>query len=90
MDRDLLHTTIQWGNGENYDKTPTLQNALDLFKNIKKEQRETGHELDEAKADLICIFDVDAKNLQNITKNNIYLMHQSMMVNSIFAMLRGE
>lgn len=85
-----LETIIEKANGKDYDKTPTIKNALELFKGIKKMEKNTNKELEEAKKDLIEIFLVNPEDLKRLTKNNIYMLHQSMMVNQIYMNLMGK
>lgn len=64
----------------------TLQNALQIFTKIKDNERLGGKELENAKRDLD-ILGVDYKGL---TKNQLYLKHQSEVVNRIYLILREE
>lgn len=84
-------------NGE-MDKMPkgkSIETAIKIYQDVKKYEKlnENGEidyakELQEAKYDLQIIFGI---NFKNITKNNIYLTHQSMWVNSLYKMLNeGE
>lgn len=86
--RDDLIYMIELANGVNYDKTATIENSLELFKEIKKVEKTTD-ELKEAKYDLETIFCVPATELKKLTKNRIYMLHQSMMVNQIYMILKG-
>lgn len=84
---DLIYI-IELANGINYDKTPTIENSLEIFKNIKKVERTT-NELEEAKYDLEIVFGLPKAEFKNLTKNKIYMLHQSMMVNQIYMILKG-
>lgn len=86
--RDDLIYIIELANGINYDKTPTIENSLEIFKNIKKVERTT-NELEEAKYDLEIVFGLPKGEFKNLTKNKIYMLHQSMMVNQIYMILKG-
>lgn len=86
---EKLTQMIELANGKNYDKTPTVGNALYLFKEIKKLERSTD-ELLEAKGDLERIFGLDKKDINKMTKNQLYMAHQSLMVNGIYELLINE
>lgn len=88
--KEELNYILELANGKNYDKTPSIKNALELFKKIKEVEKSTGKELEEAKYDLTEIFCVKAEELKRLTKNNIYMLHQSMMVNQIYMNLMGK
>lgn len=80
---------------EEFPKGKTIETAIQVYKDVKKYEKTNGdgekdydRELLEAKYDLQIIFDV---NFKGLTKNNIYLTHQSMWVNSVYIMLNeGE
>ena len=88
--KEELNYILELANGKNYDKTPSIKNALELFKKIKEVEKSTGKELEEAKYDLTEIFRVKAEELKRLTKNNVYMLHQSMMVNQIYMNLMGK
>ena len=87
-ERDDLIYMIELANGANYDKTASIDNALEIFKNIKKVEKTT-NELEEAKYDLETIFGLPKDEFKKLTKNKIYMLHQSMMVNQIYMILKG-
>lgn len=97
---NLLRSRIYfaYSNGDKIPTDPTIQSALSIFKMIKKMERpicndevDYKKELLNAKEDLENIFDVSKDDLKYLSKNNLYLKHQSMMVNSIYELLvRGE
>lgn len=93
-DKQMLETEIRLAfNGkDDWCKQPTIRNAKDLFGHIKKMQRAGGVEVELAcaKNDLSEIFKMDWSVIKSMTKNHIYLEHQSKMVNAIFDMLRKE
>ena len=80
---------------DEFPKGKSIETAIKIFKEVKKFEKLDGdgkvdydRELLEAKYDLLIIFDAPFKGL---SKNNIYLAHQSLWVNSIFIMLNeGE
>lgn len=84
---DLLYI-VELANGKDYNRAATIENSLELFKNIKKVEKTT-NELNEAKCDLEMIFNVPTNELKGLTKNKIYMLHQSMMVNQIYMILKG-
>lgn len=84
--KEDLTYMVELANGEDYDKTPTIQNALNLYKEIKKVEKQ--NELNEAKCDLEMIFGVKKEELRKLTKNQLYMLHQSNMVNAIYFMLK--
>lgn len=86
---EKLKQIVEMANGKNYDKTPTVGNALALFREIKKCERNVD-ELLEAKGDLERIFGLDKKGINKMTKNQLYMCHQSLMVNGIYEMLIKE
>lgn len=79
-------------------KTPTIDTALKIFKKIKELERFNGgltvdyeNELREAKLDLSEIFGMTYEELKVLSKNNLYMKHQSLMVNAIYELLmKGE
>lgn len=71
------------GKMEKFPEGKTIEDAIEIFKEVKKYEKLQG-ELLEAKYDLQIIFDT---NFKGMTKNSIYLTHQSMWVNSIYIML---
>ena len=79
-------------------KTPTIDTALKIFREIKKMDRAViGGEVDykkelfSAKEDLELIFQIPKEEIQQMTKNNLYMKHQSLMVNAIYELLmKGE
>lgn len=83
------------GKMEQFPKGKSIETAIEIFKQVKKFEKTDGdgkidykRELLEAKYDLQIIFDI---NFKDLTKNNIYLAHQSAWVNSIYIMLNeGE
>jgi hypothetical protein len=83
---DLVYM-VELANGVDYDREPTIANALELFKGIKKVEKE--NELNEAKCDLEMIFGVKKEDLKGLSKNQLYMLHQSNMVNAIYFMLKG-
>lgn len=95
-----LKKKIQWAYDSFEEKCPqdnSLDTALKIFKVIKAFERFNGddevdykRELMEAKMDLKLIFDIPVAELNKMTKNNIYMLHQSQMVNAIFMMLNNE
>ena len=82
---DLMYM-VELANGVDYDKTATIANALELFKGIKKVEKE--NELNEAKCDLEMIFGVSKEELKGLSKNQLYMLHQSSMVNAIYFVLK--
>lgn len=68
-----------------YSKQPTIRNAKDLFEKIKKVERST-NEFEETKYDLKEIFGFTDDDLKGMTKNHIYLEHQSRMINAMIHM----
>ena len=94
--KDLLTHKIEIACGLDFDTTDSIENAMDLFKKIKKHEqynpdgeRDYKQELEDAKTDLVLLFGVKSSELAGLTKNKIYMLHQSMMVNTIYAMLKG-
>jgi len=82
------------GKMEKMPKGKSIETAIKIFKDIKKYEKTDGdgkidykRELLEAKYDLQIIFNV---NFIGLSKNNIYLTHQSMWVNSLYIMLNEE
>lgn len=79
-------------------KTPTIDTALEIFKEIKKMDRavmgggvDYKKELYSAKEDLDLIFQIPEGEIKKMTKNNLYMQHQSLMVNAIYELLtKGE
>ena len=65
-------------------KDKSLESAKKIFKKIKEFDRKVDNniELKHAKDDLENIFEVNTKGM---TKNKIFLEHQSKMVNSIYS-----
>ena len=65
-------------------KDKSLESAKKIFKKIKEFDRKIDNntELKHAKDDLENIFEVNTKGM---TKNKIFLEHQSKMVNSIYS-----
>ncbi len=96
-DYNKLKEKLQFVYNGKMDKLPkgkSIETAIEIFKQVKKYEKtdEDGKidykkELLEAKYDLQRIFDT---NFKNLTKNNIYLTHQSAWVNSIYIMLNEE
>lgn len=82
------------GHQEEYPKNDkTLESAKKIYKKIKDFERigEDGEvdykqELNMAISDLFWIFDIEASELNTLTKNNIYMLHQSKLVNAIYMM----
>lgn len=71
-------------------KDKSLESAKKIFKKIKESDRKVDNkeELKHAKDDLENIFEVNTKGM---TKNKIFLEHQSKMINSIYSeILLGE
>ena len=76
-----------------------LDTALEIFNTIKDYERKHYHninikespdyakELNEAISDLVNIFGLDIKEVKKMTKNSIYLKHQSLWVNSTYILL---
>lgn len=84
------------GCGDKYPEEVTIDAALKIFKKIKYLERFNGgftvdyqNELREAKLDLVEIFGMTYEELRLLSKNNLYLTHQSKMVNAIY-MLKME
>ena len=74
-----------------FPKEKTLDSAIKIFKRIKISEKlddndkvNYDNELSEAKYDLVVIFGMRYEDLKGMTKNNIYLTHQSAWVNSIY------
>lgn len=65
-------------------KDKSLESAKKIFKKIKESDRKVDNniELKHAKDDLENIFEVNTKGM---TKNKIFLEHQSKMINSIYS-----
>ena len=86
------------GDKDKIPKTPNIDTALKIFKEIKKMDRavmgggvDYKKELFSAKEDLNLIFQIPEKEIQGMTKNNLYMEHQSLMVNAIYELLmKGE
>lgn len=81
------------GKMEKMPKGKSIETAIEIFKDVKEYEKLDGdgnkdyeRELIEAKYDLRIIFNI---NFKNLTKNNIYLAHQSAWVNSIYIMLNN-
>lgn len=95
--KDLLKQKLQWvyqGKMDEFPVKPTIENAIKVYKEVKKYERTNGdsevdykNELMEAKYDLQIIFNT---NFIGLSKNNLYLAHQSLWVNSVYALLKGE
>lgn len=93
----LVYSTEKAGVLNTEDKS--IDNALKIYRTIKEYERKLYHmngieeapkyekELNEAKSDLVDIFGFDISEIKKMTKNNIYLNHQSKLVNSIYIML---
>ena len=62
----------------------SLESAKKIFKKIKEFDRriDNNMEFKHAKDDLENIFDIDTKGM---TKNKVFLEHQSQMINSIYS-----
>lgn len=91
FNKELLTEAIIKANGVDFDTTPTIDNAKQLFVNIKKEERRNNQEKGEAINDLIVIFDFNPKTeFKGLTLNKLYLLHQSKMVNAIYELLRNQ
>ena len=83
------------GRMDEFPKGKSIETAIKVYKDVKKYEKTDGdgevdynRELLEAKYDLQIIFNI---NFKGLTKNNIYLTHQSMWVNSVYIMLNeGE
>lgn len=62
----------------------SLESAKKIYLKIKEYEKRNGvkAELQEAKDDLLNIFGIDVKGM---TKNKIYLKHQSEMINTIYS-----
>lgn len=62
----------------------SLESAKKVFEKVKKYEKRNGvkAELQEAKDDLENIFGIDVKGM---TKNKIFLEHQSKMINTIYS-----
>ena len=97
----LLKKKIQWAYDETKNPMPiekSIDSALKIYKEIKKSYRinekgevDYAHEFTETKSDLLLIFDIDYRQIKDSSKNNLYLLHQSLMVNSIYELLlKGE
>ena len=65
-------------------KDKSLESAKKIFKKIKEFDKKVDNniELQHAKDDLENIFEIDTKGM---TKNKIFLEHQSKMINSIYS-----
>ena len=97
---ELLQSRITFSYKENVKdipKEPTIQSALSIFKKIKECERlddkgevDYKKELLEAKKDLEFIFNIPIKEINAKTKNNLYMEHQSLMVNAIYIMLNKD
>lgn len=79
------------GNLEEYSKIAnekTIKSAMAIFKQIKNYEVFSGDKIDRqkeinmAKKDLKEIFDIDTKCM---SKNQIFLKHQSCLINAIYA-----
>ena len=97
IDFRLLKDRISVAYHSCWDKYPKddkpIDSALKIFKKIKELERYNGgfkvdyqNELREAKLDLVEIFGMTYDELKKIRKNNLYLTHQSKMVNAIYIM----
>lgn len=82
------------GRMDEFPEGKSIETAIKIFKDIKKYEKidsagkvDYKRELLEAKYDLQIIFDT---NFIGLSKNNIYLTHQSMWVNSLYIMLNEE
>lgn len=67
---------------QGYCEQPTVRNAKDLFEKIKEVEKST-NEFEEAKYDLKEIFGFTDEEIKAMTKNHLYLEHQSRMINAI-------
>lgn len=81
-----------WDEYPKNDKS--LDAALKIFKKIKDFERNGENdevdydvELRCAKNDLHSIFDISMEEINKLTKNNLYMEHQSKLVNAIYMML---
>ena len=73
---ELFTDEIEW-------KENNLENAISIFKKIKENEKLLDHELINAKKDLE-LLGIETKGLTN---NQIYLKHQSELVNRIYMIL---
>lgn len=81
-----------WDEYPKNDKS--LDAALKIFKKIKDFERNSKNgevnyemELRYAKDDLHFVFDMSMEEINKLTKNNLYMMHQAKLVNAIYIML---
>lgn len=95
--KEKLLQTLKGYCGEDFDTSPDIANAMELFKQIKKCERTNPDgekdyrgELLLAQGDLMLIFGVEPRDFRKLTKNQLYMFHQSKMVNAIYDLLKGE
>jgi hypothetical protein len=74
-----------------YKEILTINDALSIFKELKKHEmfingkRDINNEFEKTKQDIILIFGNEYKDkLKNMTKNQIYMLHQSLICNAIY------
>lgn len=72
-------------NNKGYCQQPTVDNAKELFGKIKEVEKSTD-EFEEAKYDLKEIFGLTDEDIKSMTKNHLYLEHQSRMINAIISL----
>lgn len=75
-----------------------LDMALAMFRKVKEYERldsfnKVDYKMEEsmAKYDLYVIFGIDQEKILKMTKNNLYMLHQSLWVNTLYEMIKkGE
>lgn len=85
-----------WDEYPKNDKS--LNAALKIYKKIKDFERNAGKndeadydmELRYAKEDLFLVFGMSMVKINKLSKNNLYMLHQSKLVNAIYKMLNKE
>ena len=84
------------GKKESYLLEPTIENAMKIYKDVKKYERldENGNvdykkEVKEEKYDFEFIFN-NKKLWFTSSPNKLHLAHQSLWVNSVYDLLKGE
>ena len=90
--------SVYYGCKEKYPTGDSIDSALKIYKKIKEFERfpnnslsvDYENELREAKFDLVDIFGMKPEELKTLSKNNLYLTHQSKLVNAIYIMNKGE
>lgn len=96
----LVYSTEKAGVLNTEDKS--IDNSLKIYRTIKEYERKHYHingieeapdyekELNEAKSDLVDIFGFSISEIKKMTKNNLYLNHQSMWVNTLYGLMLAK